>query len=239
MWGQSWGQMIWGQVQAVPALGFWGTILLGAVLGALGTRRLRGARPRRAAAVALAVALLVPISARALPFVFSNGTVADATQVNANFAALASQQGLAPATAGALVDLQAGSNCGPGTNTLTTRTNASGSVTFGFTAPSGQTLVVTDIGVSLFLGTSNAGHLITVTMFRTHVDANGTGANQGSFMDQRQVTLDAHGAGLAAVTYGAGSAYAPGMAVCVSTVDAVTGGTVPATPTAHGFLTAQ
>jgi hypothetical protein len=80
--------MIWRGV-AVPALGFSGTLILGAVLGIIAMRLLRGARPRIVASVALGLAALVPLSAGAVTLLsFVNGTVADATQVNANFAAL-------------------------------------------------------------------------------------------------------------------------------------------------------
>jgi hypothetical protein len=89
MWGQLWGQMLWGRATPVPAIGFWGALLLGAVLGALGVRLLRGARPRTLGALALGLALIIPISARAITLIsFTNGTIADANQVNANFAAL-------------------------------------------------------------------------------------------------------------------------------------------------------
>jgi hypothetical protein len=89
MWGQNWGTMIWGTtVPAVPALGFWGAVFLGAILGAVGVLCLKGARPRTVALVVFGLALVAPVIARAtLPFTFANGTVADATQVNANFSA--------------------------------------------------------------------------------------------------------------------------------------------------------
>jgi hypothetical protein len=80
--------MVWGRVAAVPALGFWSALILGALIGVAGVRLLRGVRPRRVAMIILAVAVLIPITVRAVPFTFTNGTVADATQVNANFAAV-------------------------------------------------------------------------------------------------------------------------------------------------------
>jgi hypothetical protein len=63
-------------------------LLLGALLGAVAVLSLRIARPRTVGLAALALALAIPLSARALPFTFANGTVADANQVNANFTAL-------------------------------------------------------------------------------------------------------------------------------------------------------
>jgi hypothetical protein len=83
MWSQSWGGM--------TAIGFWSAVALGALLVVVGRRFLaRQPRPRAVGFLALALASLLPISGAiaALPFVFTNGTVADATQVNANFAAL-------------------------------------------------------------------------------------------------------------------------------------------------------
>jgi hypothetical protein len=91
MWGQNWGQMIWGKGAAVPALGFWGAVALGALLMFVGRRFLdREPRPRAIGFLALALASLLPISGAlaALPFTFTNGQAADATQVNANFAAI-------------------------------------------------------------------------------------------------------------------------------------------------------
>jgi hypothetical protein len=80
--------MLWGQY-TIPATGFWGAMLLGAVLGVVGVRLLRGAKPRTLGALTLGLALIIPISARAITLIsFNNGAVADANQVNANFAAL-------------------------------------------------------------------------------------------------------------------------------------------------------
>jgi hypothetical protein len=88
MWGQKWGQMVWGTAaSAVPAVGLWGILLLGCLLGIFAVLYLRNAR-KVGLAVSLLV-LLVPLSALAsVPFIFANGAVADATQINANFAAV-------------------------------------------------------------------------------------------------------------------------------------------------------
>jgi hypothetical protein len=78
--------MIWGQAGAVPAIGFWTSCALGALLGVVGMRALRH---KRRGVLLVALALLIPVSARAVTLItFNNGTVADANQVNANFAAL-------------------------------------------------------------------------------------------------------------------------------------------------------
>jgi hypothetical protein len=83
--------MVWGHasVATTPATMFWTTLLLGVLLGALGVTQLRGARPRTIGVVVLMLAVITPVVARALPpalNTFTNGMVADATQVNANFA---------------------------------------------------------------------------------------------------------------------------------------------------------
>jgi hypothetical protein len=88
MWGQLWGSMIFTGVRAVPALNFWLVLLLGALLGIVAVHALRGARPRTIGIAVLALALVIPITARAVPFVFTNGSTADATQVNADFNSL-------------------------------------------------------------------------------------------------------------------------------------------------------
>jgi hypothetical protein len=82
--------MIWGMRQTVPATSIWVLLLLVAALVLVALRILR-VRPRTMGIAALVLAFAVPLSAKALtlPYSFTNGTVADANQVNANFAALA------------------------------------------------------------------------------------------------------------------------------------------------------
>jgi hypothetical protein len=90
MWSQTWGSMIWGRVsQTVPVMGPLGLMLLATSLMVLGAIVLRDPSRRRLVGKATALLiLLVPISAFAVPFTFTNGTVADATQVNQNFSSL-------------------------------------------------------------------------------------------------------------------------------------------------------
>jgi hypothetical protein len=90
MWGDKWGQFFWaGGALSVPAVGFWGAMLLGAALAVVGLRLVRNGRRRTLGVIAVAIAILAPITARAVTLItFTNGTVADANQVNANFAAL-------------------------------------------------------------------------------------------------------------------------------------------------------
>jgi hypothetical protein len=230
--------MIWGQLVAVPALGFWGAMLLGALLGGLGVRRLRGARPRVVGALALALALLVPISARALPFTFTNGTVADANQVNANFAALASQQGVAPAGSSNLVDLTTslGTFCNGGSGfKVEFRVGTDGSGT-AFSIPAGQTLVLTEVNVAInFNDVSLANQTIQVRVGRQ-------GGPGFGLLDTRNVTLDGHGTGNTTVGLGSGSPFGPGSVLCI--VPSGVGGAVGPGPgqlfaSAHGFLTTQ
>lgn len=93
MWSEQWGTMIWGTL-AVPGLGPMGLMfLVGAMLGAFGLRR-RGLMNFSTALLVFGV-VSVPIAVYAitLPHTFTNGTVADADEVNANFSALSSKVG--------------------------------------------------------------------------------------------------------------------------------------------------
>jgi hypothetical protein len=91
MWGTgNWGTMLWSGSTAahVPAVAAWAILLLGVILGAVGLPLLRKTHPRTVGAVTLMLVFALPIAAYAgLPYTFTNGSVADATQVNANFAA--------------------------------------------------------------------------------------------------------------------------------------------------------
>lgn len=92
MWGsERWGEMVWGGV-AVPTLPFGMLVLL--MLGCFlaGGYFLRPGRRGPRGYVAAGILFMVPLSvvALTLPHTFVNGTIADADEVNANFAALAS-----------------------------------------------------------------------------------------------------------------------------------------------------
>lgn len=91
MWGDDWGLLLWG-APAVPTLGPAGLALLVTLLGGAGWAALR---PKRAHAATtfllLALGLAAPLAAFAaisVPYVFVNGTPADADEVNANFQTL-------------------------------------------------------------------------------------------------------------------------------------------------------
>lgn len=90
MWGENWGSMIWGGAATVPLTTSAGWILLGMLLGA-GVVVLRRPPSKAATTTALVGVALAPLVALAvtLPHSFTNGTVADANEVNANFTALA------------------------------------------------------------------------------------------------------------------------------------------------------
>jgi hypothetical protein len=230
MWGLNWGQMIWGQATPVPALGFWGLMVLLAALGGLGLRRLRGGRPRLLGGLALVLALLVPISARALPFTFTNGTVADANQVNANFAALASAQAIGPSASSNLVDLfgNNGATCEGVGMPPTTRTFADGS-SAAFSIPAGQTLIVTRIEAIWVSTPQNAGQEL-----RIGVDRVGSGKAFGSSVDSTTVALDPGGSAHVRFDYPTGTAFGPGTQLCVTSPG------LPASQvSAHGYLTTQ
>ena len=236
MWGLNWGQMVWGQAQAaaVPAVGFWGMILLAAALGAWGVRRLRGPRPRVVGTVALVLALLVPISARALPFTFTNGTVADATQVNANFAAVVAGQGLAPTASSNLVDLTQSGACPQSTSGITLGICVgSDGVGSAFSIATGQTLVLTQLSVQFALGNAAANHGIAVQFWRFNPGGGGP-------FENTVVNLNGAGFGNATISLGSGSPFGPGTKLCVLAQDSTNNTSVTTSfAGAHGFLTTQ
>ena len=84
MWGQAWGSMIWGNSAVVPAVPPGSMVLLAGCFMLIGVLF---AKRRNRTAMLVLVAVGIPLSARALglPYTFSNGTTADAAQVNANF----------------------------------------------------------------------------------------------------------------------------------------------------------
>jgi len=92
MWGDNWGTMIWGGISSVPSLGPSGMIgLIGALLAtAWLAQRLR--RSALATTIMLLATIAIPLAAVAatsLPNLFTNGTVADADEVNENFNTIA------------------------------------------------------------------------------------------------------------------------------------------------------
>jgi hypothetical protein len=138
-------------------------------------------------ALALALALLLPISARALPFTFTNGTVADANQVNANFAAVVAGQGLAPSTTANLIDLTStGSGACPQALSGIAVANSVGSDGVGnaFSIPAGQKLLLTNVSVALQLGPPSANHGVRLELWRFNPGGGGP-------IETAIVTLDA------------------------------------------------
>ena len=89
MWGENWGEMIWGSANSASAvqvpLGPWALILLGFMLGLCAVYANRNRKTRLLPfAIVLAVPVVSAIAAT-LPHTFANGTTANADQVNANF----------------------------------------------------------------------------------------------------------------------------------------------------------
>ncbi|HIF24386.1 MAG TPA: tail fiber domain-containing protein, partial [Gemmatimonadetes bacterium] len=91
-WGdENWGTMLWGLPASVPALEWFGLGVLALGLSATAAWTLRKRRPGLGLPVLLvllAVPLVVVAGTVTLPNTFTNGTVADADQVNANFGAV-------------------------------------------------------------------------------------------------------------------------------------------------------
>jgi len=94
MWGSDhWGEMVWGGAAAVPLLGPYGFVAMGIcfLVGAwIVHNRHRTHWLAMMTATVLAIGPLVALAVT-LPHTFSNGTVADADEVNANFSALATE----------------------------------------------------------------------------------------------------------------------------------------------------
>jgi len=93
MWGsENWGHLVWGMAAPlVPLASPLGWMVLGGLIAGVGTRLLRTGRSTRAIAVTSTL-LLIPLAAwagnLALPHSFTNGDIADADEINANFNAV-------------------------------------------------------------------------------------------------------------------------------------------------------
>ena len=99
MWGQQWGQMIWGAT-TIPLMGPHGFVAMAICFLVGGWIAQSRYRSHRLALLAMTVLVVGPLVAVAvtLPHTFTNGTVADANQVNANFNAVASELNVINAT---------------------------------------------------------------------------------------------------------------------------------------------
>ena len=93
MWGEAWGQFFWGGGIALPLLSPIGIMALCAAFVG-GGYVLRSRASTRWVVTLGAIVLVsgpgVVVAAVTIPHVFSNGTIADADEVNANFDAVAS-----------------------------------------------------------------------------------------------------------------------------------------------------
>lgn len=94
-WGdEAWGEMLWTQIVSVPALG-WSALLIAALcVSTAGAWALRKRRPGLALPLLL-VLVVLPLTVAAatinVPHIFSNGTVADANEINQNFGVLVTE----------------------------------------------------------------------------------------------------------------------------------------------------
>lgn len=137
MWGANWGEMTWGggvaSATTVP-ISAWALVTLGVVIGVIGTLASRN-RSMRVFSIMIVSLLPALAVALALPHTFTNGTIADANQVNANFSAIV---GLAPAIQNVEVEI-----LGLSADGVTTRCVASG-----FTNPDNR-LIAVEFGMYL------------------------------------------------------------------------------------------
>lgn len=93
MWGtERWGEMIWGGGASVPTLplGMLFVLMFGCFLAGGHFLRPERRSHRNALIAALLFAIPISVGALTLPNTFVNGSIADATGVNANFSAIAS-----------------------------------------------------------------------------------------------------------------------------------------------------
>jgi hypothetical protein len=89
MWNELWGVMQWGGAAQVPMLPFTKVLIIAVLLGVMAGVMLRGRQLPRWVTYSLGLALLLlPATAFGVPHVFTNGTVANAQEVNVNFATL-------------------------------------------------------------------------------------------------------------------------------------------------------
>ena len=84
-WGESWGSMVWGSVAAVPTMGWLGGGLLVGLLASLGMRRIRRVSTGLGLLLALAYAPVAEAQTVSVPNTFTNGSPADANQVQRQF----------------------------------------------------------------------------------------------------------------------------------------------------------
>ena len=92
MWGENWGTMVWGNLFATSVpISSWALIILGAALGILAFKVNNSNTARALSVITIVLLPIVAVVATNLPYQFSNGTVADADEVNANFQTLQDQ----------------------------------------------------------------------------------------------------------------------------------------------------
>ena len=89
MWGEKWGEMLWGNIIPVPLMSPGGLALLVGAFLILGVVMRRRHAPQWAMLTLGAMVVVVPLAAYAssltVTHTFVNGTIADADEVNANF----------------------------------------------------------------------------------------------------------------------------------------------------------
>jgi len=115
-WGENWGMMVWGSVAAVPTMGWLGGGLLVGLLASLGLRRIRRVSTGLGLLLALAYAPVADAQTVSVPNTLTNGSVAEADLMNADFTAV--EDGVNTALANRATDCAgAGGTWNAGTST--------------------------------------------------------------------------------------------------------------------------
>jgi hypothetical protein len=162
MWGQNWGQMIWGRASAsVPALSGVALLLLSLLLLVIGYRLGKRQRAPRwlpwitGIGAALLPAAVVRATTFTVPFVFSNGTVADATQVNSNMSTIAAEIDRLRKQTAVVTECEfrppsgtVGWSCGSGQGGAFITDGNAGGVTGPVHVPAGATITGVDVWVN-------------------------------------------------------------------------------------------
>jgi hypothetical protein len=161
------------------------------------------------------------------------GNLPDVTRVEVVNAPAAGAAPLAPTAASQLVDLILSLPCpnplvSADAHAFDSEVRADG-VRGSFSVPADKSLIVTDVGAAVALGSGSAGQTINFALAR----ASATTYNSIAY---RTVTLDSEGTGTVSFTFGHGTRFQPGTTMCLRVQNLTTAAFVRPFATSHGFL---